>query len=120
MVVSGCITEVISIPCGGISGQQLFEYMRNHDKGYGMRTIYMASSVFDITPETPVRTFTYFISTVCSYSFSALTLLVGGRKGIRPVKNSVVGCWHGYLSGARCRLAYVPADATATHCLLLQ
>jgi len=28
-----------------------------------------------------------------------------------------VGCWHGYLSGARCRLAYGPADATATHCL---
>ena len=32
----------------------------------------------------------------------------------------VVGCWHGYLSGARCRLAYGPADATATYCLLLQ
>ena len=32
----------------------------------------------------------------------------------------VVGCWHGYLSGVRCRLAYGPADATATHCLLLQ
>jgi len=31
----------------------------------------------------------------------------------------VVGYWHGYLSGARCRLAYGPADATATHCLLL-
>ena len=45
---------------------------------------------------------------------------LGGRKGIRPVKNWVVGCWHGYLSGARCRLAYDPADATATHCLLLQ
>jgi len=27
-------------------------------------------------------------------------------------------CWCGYLSGARCRLAYGPADATATHCLL--
>ena len=39
---------------------------------------------------------------------------LGGRKGIRPVKNWVVGCWHGYLSGARCRLAYVSADATAT------
>ena len=25
----------------------------------------------------------------------------------------MVGCWRGYLSGARCRLAYVPADATA-------
>jgi len=28
-----------------------------------------------------------------------------------------VGCWHGYLSGARCRLSCDPADATATHCL---
>jgi len=27
---------------------------------------------------------------------------LGGRKGIRPVKNWVVGCWRGYLSGARC------------------
>jgi len=26
-----------------------------------------------------------------------------------------VECWCGYLSGARCRLAYGPADATATH-----
>jgi len=42
---------------------------------------------------------------------------LGGRKGIQPVKNWVVGCWHGYLSGAMCRLAYGPADATATHCL---
>jgi len=31
----------------------------------------------------------------------------------------VVGFWRGYLSGARCRFAYAPADATATHCLLL-
>ena len=30
------------------------------------------------------------------------------------------GCWHGYLYGATCRLAYGPADATATHCRLLQ
>ena len=45
---------------------------------------------------------------------------LGGRKGIRPVKNWVVRCWCGYLSGARCRLAYGPADATATHYLLLQ
>jgi len=45
---------------------------------------------------------------------------LGGRKGIRPVKNWVVVCWRGYLSGAKCRLAYGPADATATYCLLLQ
>jgi len=38
---------------------------------------------------------------------------LGYRKGIRPVKNLSGGCWHGYLSRARCRLAYVPADATA-------
>ena len=45
---------------------------------------------------------------------------LGCRKGILPVKSWVVGCWHGYLSGARCTLAYGPADATATYCLLLQ
>ena len=39
---------------------------------------------------------------------------LGGRKGIRPVKNWVVGFWHGYLSGARCRLAHGPADATVS------
>ena len=44
----------------------------------------------------------------------------GGRKGTRPVKNWVVGCWRGYLSGASCWLPCGPADATATHCLLLQ
>ena len=38
---------------------------------------------------------------------------LGGRKGIRPVKNWVVRCWHGYLSGARCRLECGPDDATA-------
>ena len=30
----------------------------------------------------------------------------------------VVGCWHSYLSEARCRLAYGPADATTTHDLV--
>jgi len=83
------------------------------------------------------------------FAFSA-SMLLGGRKGIRPVKtewsgagmvvclergafhaigwqeghpackNWVVGCWHGRLSGARCRLAYGPANATVTRCLLLQ
>jgi len=42
---------------------------------------------------------------------------LGGRKGIQPVKKLSCGVLHGYLSGARCRLAYGPADATATHCL---
>ena len=37
-----------------------------------------------------------------------------------PLNGCLVGCWRGYLSGSRCRLAYGPADATATHCLLLQ
>ena len=31
---------------------------------------------------------------------------LGGRKGIRPVKNWMVRCWRGYLSGTRCRLVY--------------
>ena len=57
---------------------------------------------------------------VLCYAFSALTLLVGRQEGHPACKNRVVRCWRGYLSGARCRLAYGPADATATHCLLLQ
>jgi len=38
--------------------------------------------------------------------YSALTLLVGWQERHPACKNWVVGCWHGYLSGAKCRLAY--------------
>jgi len=54
------------------------------------------------------------------FAFSALTLLVGRQEGHPACKKWVVGCWLGYLPGARCRLAYGQADATATHYLLLQ
>jgi len=54
VIILAVTLDVINIPCGGISRQQLFEYMRNHDKGYGMRTIYMASSVSDVVPESQV------------------------------------------------------------------
>ena len=59
-----------------------------------------------------------FISVLLS--FSALTLLVGRQEGHPACKKNLSGgvlAW--YLSGARCRFAYGPADATATHCLLL-
>ena len=39
-------------------------------------------------------------------AFSALTLLVGRQEGHPACKNRVVECWRGYLSEARCRLAY--------------
>ena len=54
------------------------------------------------------------------FACSALSLLVGRQEGHPACKKRVVVCWRGYLSGARCRLPYDPADATATHCLLLQ
>ena len=45
---------------------------------------------------------------------------LGGRKGIRPVKNWAVGCWHRCLSSARCRLAYGPAaNSSARYCIKL-
>jgi len=44
---------------------------------------------------------------------------LGGRKGIWPVKR-LSGGMLAWLSGMGCRLAYSPADATATHYLLLQ
>jgi len=50
------------------------------------------------------------------YAFSALMLLVGWQEVHPACKNLE---WWG-LSGASCRLAYGPADATATYCLFLQ
>jgi len=53
-------------------------------------------------------------------AFSALTLLVGRQEGHPACKKLSGGVLAWYLSGARCRFAYRPADATATHYLLLQ
>ena len=64
-----------------------------------------------------IRRFVYLLPCIPSVLWRCW---LGGRKGIRPVENWVVRRWRGYLSGTRCRLAYGPADATATHYLLLQ
>jgi len=61
-----------------------------------------------------------FLPSVLSTAFSALMLLVGRQERHPGHKKLSGGGWHSYLSGARCRLAYGPADATATHCLLIQ
>jgi len=60
-----------------------------------------------------------FLQAECP-SCHPLTLLVGWQEGHPACKklSGVVLAW--CLFGARCRLAYGPADATATHCLLLQ
>ena len=65
-------------------------------------------------------TFTETAAHDCFKSVCIFSYLAAYRKGIRPVKNWVGRCWRGYLSEVRCRLAYGPADATATHCVLLQ
>ena len=52
-------------------------------------------------------------------AFSALMLLVGRQEGHLAGKK-LSGGMLAWLSGMRCRLAYGPADATATHYLLLQ
>jgi len=44
-------------------------------------------------------------SRICLQCFDSVGW--AARKGIRPVKNWVVGCWRGYASGVRCRFAYV-------------
>ena len=45
------------------------------------------------------------VSHIDLLSLPSVLWCLDGRKGIQPVKNWAVGCWHGYLSGARCRLA---------------
>ena len=64
--------------------------------------------------------FFFYVRLFFKFAFSALTLLVGQQEGHPACKKLSSVVLVGYLSGARCRLAYGPADATATHCLLLQ
>jgi len=56
---------------------------------------------------------------VLNIAFSALTLLVGRQEG-HPACKKLSGGMLAWLSGMGCRLAYSPANATATHYLLLQ
>jgi len=56
---------------------------------------------------------------MAGFAFSALTLLVGRQEG-HPACKKLSGGMTAWLSGMGCRLAYSPADATATHYLLLQ
>jgi len=62
------------------------------------------------------------LSTINGSDISALTLLVGRQEGHPACKKLSGGmlAWLAWLSGMGCRLAYSPADATATHYLLLQ
>jgi len=52
--------------------------------------------------------------------FSALTLLVGQQEGHLACKKLGGGVLTWLSVWRKCRLAYGPADATATHSLLLQ
>jgi len=58
-------------------------------------------------------------SAFSAIAFSALMLLVGQQKG-HPACKKISGGLLAWLSGARCRFPYGPADTTATHCILLQ
>jgi len=49
---------------------------------------------------------TFFIKGYLTWLDLTWCCWLGSRKGMWPVKNWVVGCWSGYLSGARCRFAY--------------
>jgi len=53
-------------------------------------------------------------------AFSALTLLDGRQEGHPACKKLSVGVLVWLSVWARCRRAYGPTNASATHCLLLQ
>jgi len=80
-------------------------------------------TVVDTSDARPLTVLLIVISfpspTHCLQCFDTVGWVAGTASGLY-CKNWVVMCWHGYLSIVRCRLAYSPADSTATHCLLLQ
>jgi len=55
------------------------------------------------------KTISVFLPLKTSLAFSAFTLLVGRQEG-HPACKKTEWWGDGYLSGARCRLAYCPAD----------
>jgi len=74
----------------------------------------------DTTSIVPCPAILVFITTKIT-AFSALMLLVGWQEGHPACKKTQWwDAWHGYVSEARCRFSYGPADATATHYFLLQ
>jgi len=73
-----------------------------------MEMIYVLLSLFSLALESALCVWGGCYPVVLTYSVLCVNL------------HWVVGFWHGYLSGARCRFAYGPADATATQHLLLQ
>ena len=87
--------------------QQLFDMFLQNISSY-------CSCILSLIIVDSIDTFAVFY-TVFS-SFSVLTQLVGCQEG-QPVCKKLSG---GVLAWLRYRLAYGPADATATHCLLLQ
>ena len=70
---------------------------------------------WDVKPQLKVRLRTQLITGNSSLLPSVLWHCWLGVGHSMPVKNWVMKCLHGYLSGARCkRFAYGPADATVT------
>jgi len=66
--------DLLYIPYSGVAKLYVF----------GKQTWSMSNSIF---------------LSICLHCFDTVGL--GGRKGIRPVKNEVVGCWCGYPPGVR-------------------
>ena len=77
-------------------------------------------TVMNIYSSMDVAIVLYILFVTAAFSVSALTLLVGWQEGHPACKKLSCRVLVWFLSGARCRLAYVPADATATQRLLLQ
>ena len=60
------------------------------------------------------------VTEALSFAFSALMLLVGWQEGHLACKKTEWWDAGMVVSGSTCRFAFGPADATATHYLLLQ
>ena len=86
----------------------------------GWMWLWLISSAL-VWPSWPSVSRTYYLFDSAFFHLTLPSVLwrcwLGGRKGIRPVKNWAVECWCGYLSKARCRLAYGQAYMPLTHSL---
>jgi len=62
----------------------------------------------------------FMVAPIYLHAFSALTLLVGRKEGHPTCKKLSGGVLEWLSVWGEVQIAHDPADATATHCLLLQ
>jgi len=98
----------------------VFDGSRDHQRGRAVLGVNWGHPIETIADFSTLLFPNYFGQYLLLYEFLQCFDAVGWAAEGHPACKKLSGGMLAWLSGMRCRLAYGPTDATATHCLLLQ